>query len=71
MIRAPIAVSAVTSVLCCRLEVRDTRRGLRNPDDPRASGPVELSWLNWTATLAIGGPASLSTGPSSGGGCGH
>jgi hypothetical protein len=61
VIRALIAVSAVTSVIACWPEVRDTLRGLRNPDDPQAARPVVLSWLIWTAILVIGGAASVFT----------
>lgn len=62
MIPALIAVSVVTSVLGCWPETRDTWRGLRNPGDPRAAKPVVMSWVIWTAILAIGGAAALSTG---------
>ena len=62
MIPALIAVSATTSVLGCWPEARDTVRGLRNPHDPRAAKPVVMSWLVWTAILAISGAASVSTG---------
>jgi hypothetical protein len=62
MIPALIAFSVVASVLGCWPEARDTLRGLRNPDDPQAVRPVVMSWLVWTAILAIGGAASMSTG---------
>src|SRR5262249_2914868 len=56
------AVSVVTSVLGCWPEARDTLRGLKNPDDPRAARPIVMSWVIWTAILAIGGAAAVSTG---------
>jgi hypothetical protein len=62
VIPALIAISLVTSVLGCWPEARDTWRGLRNPDDPRAAKPVVMSWLIWTAILTVGGVAALSTG---------
>jgi hypothetical protein len=62
VIPALIAISVVTSVLGCWPAVRDTARGLRNPGDPRAAKPVVMSWVIWTAILAIGGAAALSTG---------
>jgi hypothetical protein len=62
VIPALIAISVVTSVLGCWPAVRDTGRGLWNPGDPRAAKPVVMSWVIWTAILAIGGAASLSTG---------
>jgi hypothetical protein len=62
VIPALIAVSVVTSVLGCWPEARDTLRGLRDPDDPRAARPVAMSWFVWTAILAIAGAAAVSTG---------
>jgi hypothetical protein len=62
VIPALITLSVVTSVLGCYPEARDTWRGLRNPDDPRAARPVVMSWVIWTAILAIGGAASALTG---------
>lgn len=61
MIPALITISVVTSVLGCYPEARDTWRGLRHPGDPRAARPVVMSWVIWTAILAIGGAASAST----------
>jgi hypothetical protein len=61
VIPALITISMVTSVLGCYPEARDTWRGLRDPGDPRAARPVVMSWVIWTAILAVGGAASAST----------